>query len=65
MSVAGKLALLKRTKCCAGKLRHPSEGKAQAHLRALARIDDRPMDVYRCRFCGHWHVGHAKYLKVD
>jgi len=63
VSVAGKLSILKHSKCCAGKIRHPSMGAAEAHLRALARVDSRPMDVYRCLFCKQWHVGHTRYHK--
>lgn len=61
MSAAGKLLMLKHSKCCAGKVRHPSAGAAEAHRRALARTDARPLSVYRCTFCKQWHVGHTKY----
>jgi hypothetical protein len=61
VSVAGKFTMLKHAKCCAGKVRHPSAGAAEAHLRSLAKTDSRPMAVYRCTFCKHWHVGHNRY----
>jgi len=64
VSVAGKLAILKHSKCCAGKIRHLSMGAAEAHLRALARVDPQPMNVYRCLFCKRWHVGHTWYPKA-
>jgi hypothetical protein len=61
MSAASRLAMLKHAKCCAGKVRHRSVGAAEAHLRALAKIDSRSLEVYHCTFCKQWHVGHNKY----
>lgn len=46
---------------CDRKERHPSQGKAEAHLRAILRqekCDDRDrLNAYRCGHCGGWHVG--------
>lgn len=43
---------------CAGKQKHPSFGKAEAHVRSLARTSKAAFESYLCRFCRHWHVGH-------
>ena len=44
---------------CAGKQRHESKGKAEAHLRAFSRrYGPTKMQVYFCRFCKGYHVGH-------
>lgn len=50
-----------RRKACKGKVRHQCAEHAWAHLRALLkkRDDGLRMNVYRCRFCGGWHVGHS------
>lgn len=32
--------------------------KAETAVRNLERRGDGPLHVYRCHFCGGWHVGH-------
>ena len=45
---------------------HPSHGSAEAHIRALHRLDKGGVDAhtlaaYYCPRCLKWHVGHAGY----
>jgi hypothetical protein len=54
-----------RRKACDGKVRHADAGGAHTALKKLARAkpDHAPgsaMGVYRCGFCGGWHIGHRK-----
>lgn len=44
-----------RRKGCEGKIRHETYGEAAHHRRRLRKPD---IDIYHCRFCGGWHVGH-------
>jgi len=48
---------------CWRKQQHPSRGAAEAHRRALLRqahvIAADALNTYRCRHCGHFHVGHT------
>lgn len=46
---------------CAGKRRHGTARAAEGHMREL--VDRRGaspdrLNVYRCKHCGTWHVGH-------
>ena len=43
-------------RACLGKARHASERAARLALRYTPNGVD--LDLYRCRFCAHWHVGH-------
>lgn len=47
-----------RRRQCGHKMRHAGKLSAILHLKALRRKDDEVMTVYRCRWCGCWHVGH-------
>jgi rubrerythrin len=53
------------TRRCWPKEQHASMGKAEAHLRAMKRRDERLRDsdtlrAYRCRHCGYYHTGHDR-----
>lgn len=50
-----------RRKACKGKVRHVNAQDAYAHLRHLhqAKGDQGRMNVYACRFCGGFHIGHT------
>lgn len=51
-----------RRNACTGKHRHATPAEGQAHIAHLHRrfgYSGR-MDVYRCRWCNSYHVGHAK-----
>lgn len=43
-------------RCSTGKLRHQS--KVGACI-AVKRMKDNSLNVYVCRVCGDWHVGHS------
>lgn len=47
---------------CAGKIRHDSEAKAWRHINGIMRRRgaDGKMNAYRCKYCGFWHIGHAR-----
>ena len=44
-----------RRKQCAGKKKHPTE---QAAIVAMVHTPATGLAVYRCGFCGAYHVGH-------
>ena len=46
--------------CPTGKYYHASIGKANAHLRQLARLKGYFGHAYACERCGGWHVGREK-----
>lgn len=39
---------------CLGKTKHQYPAAAQKQLDAMKHY----MNVYRCLYCGHWHIGH-------
>lgn len=48
-------------KCPSKKHQHPSKGAAEAHLRALLRIEPAYRGhAYPCSDCRGWHVGRLK-----
>jgi hypothetical protein len=50
-----------RNKSCLDKERHYVIGSAREHVRRLERRGLAPvgsLEVYSCRFCGAYHVGH-------
>jgi len=47
-----------RRKQCQHKKRHPDQQSARYHRFLLNQKDGEQMNVYKCRFCGGWHVGH-------
>jgi hypothetical protein len=41
---------------CTSKVRHDSAAKA---YKVMKRSPYRKvLDVYKCRYCDHWHIGH-------
>jgi hypothetical protein len=50
-----------RGRSCDGKKAHPTREAALDHFYRLVRAGAAPagLSVYRCRFCGSYHVGHA------
>ena len=57
--MASKRAI--RRRACTGKVRHPDAAGARV---ALGKLFKRAgytghMNVYRCRFCNGYHIGHA------
>lgn len=56
---------MKRTKkqrACDGKVRHDNPDSAHLHLNKLIANGSTPyrMEVYKCRHCSGWHVGHKR-----
>lgn len=49
-----------RRRSCDGKVRHVSYSDAVCASRALMRVDkwQPDMQIYRCKFCGGYHIGH-------
>ena len=43
---------------CAGKQRHPNRKVAQFYA---DKIEHPRINVYKCRFCGKWHVGKSAW----
>ncbi len=52
-----------RGKSCTGKIRHKTREGAEAHARDLRSKGERVW-VYRCHFCGGWHVGHPTKIQL-
>jgi len=55
---------MRRVSQCEGKRRHRSRGAAEAAMRSLIarrlhRPEDGNLNVYLCRRCLTWHVGHT------
>lgn len=48
-----------RARACEGKVAHPTHAAARQQLTRLLRNGSVRLAVYRCKFCQHWHVGHA------
>lgn len=56
-----------RSNSCAVKTRYESKTAAGKAMRGRdsrkrgkrgKQGDERPLDIYRCQFCGGWHIGH-------
>lgn len=50
-----------RNRACGRKKRHESQETATKEMNRLIRVrrvGDSPLSVYRCPWCGGWHVGH-------
>lgn len=49
-----------RARTCGRKQRHATKAEAREQLEALVRkgANRNQHNVYKCRFCGCWHVGH-------
>lgn len=48
-----------RRRACEGKRRHAGRQEAERALRRMKPRAQGVLNVYRCRNCGGWHVGHA------
>lgn len=46
---------------CRGKKQHKTRREAKRHRDSLDHADR--MDIYRCRFCGCFHIGHRERNK--
>lgn len=55
------MAKLGEWSCPSGKIPHLTREGAGQQLRGLKHHrKSQGMEVYRCRLCDHWHVGHPK-----
>lgn len=51
-----------RRRGCEGKVRHPSAEVANRERKRLNRVAySGVLNVYHCRFCKGWHIGHQKH----
>lgn len=48
----------KRARACDGKKAHDTRQGATDSMNILIGNGAAGLRVYRCRFCGKWHVGH-------
>lgn len=50
-----------RRRACDGKVRHETSWEARKAIRDLNRKRgyQGPMNAYKCKFCGGFHVGHS------
>lgn len=50
-----------RQKSCVGKRRYVSQQEAWRVV-GRSRAQGYGVEMYRCQFCGGWHVGHTRRL---
>lgn len=50
-----------RAFACIGKARHETPKAAAVHLK---RRDGKRMNVYKCKYCGFYHIGHKPQRKA-
>ena len=43
---------------CVNKLSHLTQEAAMLTARKAERVTREAFDVYHCKFCGGWHIGH-------
>lgn len=55
----------KRRKECSGKVGHKNRDAAMRARRRLSsnKAGAYPMNVYKCQYCGQWHIGHKPHVK--
>jgi hypothetical protein len=56
--MAGKRRL--RRKACEGKRKHATREGALVELRRVAADRRDSIGAYRCKHCGHFHIGHRR-----
>ena len=49
-----------KTRSCEGKQRHASKTAARVHMYALIDKGAALLNIYKCRYCKTWHVGHVR-----
>ena len=54
--MASKRVLRRRE--CRHKHRHATQADARAHVKSLAYAGGHHLQLYHCRWCGYFHVGH-------
>lgn len=55
-----------RRKQCGKKIRYVTQEEAKAAMGSMFRRCGYPgaMNIYHCKFCGGWHIGHRKGAKI-
>lgn len=48
---------------CASKRHYASRGAARRAKRIMAAIKRQVFSIYRCNYCGGWHITHTKRSK--
>lgn len=48
-----------RTKSCENKRRYATSSEAESTARHRREESGELLDIYPCRFCNGWHIGHA------
>ena len=48
-----------RKVACDGKTKYSTEKRAVLSARRLTMKENDVFDVYQCRHCGGWHIGHT------
>jgi len=48
----------KRRKSCGNKIKHTKDGAFIANNNMRKMFGDFSMNVYKCGFCGYYHIGH-------
>ncbi|MFI0718896.1 hypothetical protein [Streptomyces sp. NPDC021224] len=56
-----KRARYNRRRGCEGKKAHPDRDAARAHMLDLVARGATGLNVYRCRRCSRFHVGHRRH----
>lgn len=54
-----------RRRQCERKKPYPTHEVAQIDARALARRTHERFCAYKCRWCGHFHVGHMQAWMIQ
>jgi len=52
--------LLQAKNACLGKIQHKSMLAAEYVLSRMSGKDSHLLEIYRCRFCKFYHIGHNK-----
>ena len=57
-----------RDRACGKKYRHATRKDAITHMESLQKRDGvnyggKGLNVYRCWYCQHWHVGHTRRIE--
>ena len=53
-----------RAKSCTGKKQYKTVEEAEPDKRALQFKDRTIFNIYKCTFCGNYHIGHAGSRRV-
>ena len=54
-----------RQKACMGKKRYTTRDEAERHVDRVRDHSFAHLQVYKCSFGDHWHVGHPPLTKLE